>query len=575
LEAVDARLDPLLTRLQQSVDIAADGRADAMLKALSGKRPDLASAAELLREASAVTADPVVNLLRQSQGLTSPPAAQVDYAARELQAADADLTRVGATDAARARELAALLAQALAVHAHRADAECPVCGAEDRLTPTWRESTAREVERLRTEAKTADQAHTRLAEARKSCDRLLTSPPAQVRRLASEGIPDASEALAAWEAWKDGSTLSAVSDLAAHMRDAFARLVDAMTALADSIERELRRREDRWAPIAQDLRIWVTDARAAESAKGQFGELKKAEKWLKDAQADIRAERFRPIADKARAVWNDLRQSSNVELADIQLAGSATQRRVALDVTVDGVEGAALGVMSQGELNALALCLFMPRASLPESPFRFMVIDDPVQSMDPSRIDGLARALHAASKRRQVVVFTHDERLPEALRLLGLPAHVVEVTRRPKSVVDTRQAQTPVRAYLDDARTLVKTPELPDAVRRRVVPGFCRSALEAACMDAIRARRLKKGESHVAVEELIAAHQTLNKLAALALFDDGDRAGEVSKRLDRIGKWASAAFRDCNSGAHEPHAGDLELLVSDSGRLANELASQA
>jgi wobble nucleotide-excising tRNase len=54
-----------------------------------------------------------------------------------------------------------------------------------------------------------------------------------------------------------------------------------------------------------------------------------------------------------------------------------------VDVTIDGVEGAALGVMSQGELHAIALSLFLPRATMPESPFRFVVIDDPVQSMDP------------------------------------------------------------------------------------------------------------------------------------------------------------------------------------------------
>ena len=62
---------------------------------------------------------------------------------------------------------------------------------------------------------------------------------------------------------------------------------------------------------------------------------------------------------------------------------------------MDGVEGAALGVMSQGELHALALSLFIPRATLPESPFRFIVIDDPVQSMDPARVDGLARVLES------------------------------------------------------------------------------------------------------------------------------------------------------------------------------------
>ena len=98
--------------------------------------------------------------------------------------------------------------------------------------------------------------------------------------------------------------------------------------------------------------------------------------------------------------------------------------------------------MSQGELNALALSLFMPRASLPESPFRFMVIDDPVQSMDPSRVDGLARVLQRPRATRQVVVFTHDDRLPEAVRQLLLPATVIEVTRRPGSVVETRESSS-------------------------------------------------------------------------------------------------------------------------------------
>ena len=52
-----------------------------------------------------------------------------------------------------------------------------------------------------------------------------------------------------------------------------------------------------------------------------------------------------------------------------------------------------MGVMSQGELNALALSLFFPRMMLAESPFRFLVIDDPVQAMDPLKVDGLARVL--------------------------------------------------------------------------------------------------------------------------------------------------------------------------------------
>ncbi len=93
-----------------------------------------------------------------------------------------------------------------------------------------------------------------------------------------------------------------------------------------------------------------------------------------------------------------------------------------IGVAVDGVEGAALGVMSQGELHAIALSLFLPRATMEESPFRFIAIDDPVQSMDPARVDGLARVLEGGREDRQVIVFTHDDRLPEAVRRMALDA---------------------------------------------------------------------------------------------------------------------------------------------------------
>ena len=218
--------------------------------------------------------------------------------------------------------------------------------------------------------------------------------------------------------------------------------------------------------------------------------LKAAEAWFKKAAAGIRDDRFTPIAEKAAAIWEHLRQQSHVELGRIQLTGEGTRRRVALDVTVDGVEGAALGVMSQGELHSLALSLFVPRATLPESPFRFIVIDDPVQSMDPSRVDGLARVLENASADRQVIVFTHDDRLPEAVRRLDIPAEIVEVTRRDASVVDLRRALDPVGRYLEDALAVAGTADLPSSAAARVVPGLCRLGLEAACMEVVRRRRL-------------------------------------------------------------------------------------
>jgi hypothetical protein len=310
-------------------------------------------------------------------------------------------------------------------------------------------------------------------------------------------------------------------------------------------------------------------AREAVRGAGDLKRVKPAEAWLKKAAAGIRDDRFAPIAEKAAAIWEQLRQQSHVELGRIQLTGEGTRRRVALDVTVDGVEGAALGVMSQGELHSLALSLFVPRATLPESPFRFIVVDDPVQSMDPSRVDGLARVLETASADRQVVVFTHDDRLPEAVRRLDVAAEVVEVTRREASVVELRRALDPVGRYLEDALAVASTADLPSQAAARVVPGLCRLGLEAVCMEVVRRRRLSRGETHAAVEGALAGANGLAGLAALALFDDAARAADVRPRLEReAGTPLADAFARCDRGDRGADGPEPLELVRRSSKLA-------
>jgi hypothetical protein len=302
-------------------------------------------------------------------------------------------------------------------------------------------------------------------------------------------------------------------------------------------------------------------------------ELKAAEQWAKATATDLQAQRLAPIADAAKANWEQLRQDSNVSLDGFHLRKSGSVRAAEVDVKVDGTGASAFGVMSQGELHALAVSVFLPRAGLPESPFRFMVIDDPVQSMDPAKVDGLARVLDAAAATRQVVVFTHDERLPEAVRRLGIDATVLEVTRRPGSLVDVRTALDPVERYLDDARALVRSDEVPAEVAERVVPGFCRHAIEAACVEVVRRRRLQRGDRHADVEAVLARASTLYRHLALALFDDDAKGSQVLAKVNaRWGKRSGDVVLACNKGVHEVLGIDLGDLVRDTAVLARRLA---
>jgi hypothetical protein len=443
-----------------------------------------------------------------------------------------------------------------------------VCGRKGALDGAWSKRQRDAVARLREAAREADAVHQRAEAARRQWEGLATLKADAFTRAADLGL-ELGELALALGTWVKARSITDLGALADHVESASGPLREAVVRLRDSARAELGRKEDAWRPAAVEVAAWLKGAREAVRGASDLKRLKSAEAWLKKAAAGIRDDRFAPIAEKAAAIWEHLRQQSHVELGRIQLTGEGTRRRVALDVTVDGVEGAALGVMSQGELHSLALSLFVPRATLPESPFRFIVIDDPVQSMDPSRVDGLARVLENAAAERQVVVFTHDDRLPEAVRRLDIAAEIIEVTRRDASVVELRRALDPVGRYLEDALAVAGTADLPSSAAARVVPGLCRLGLEAACMEVVRRRRLSRGEPYGEVERALGHAERLLQLLALALFDDGERSGDVLLHLKReAGPPLAEALKQCDEGASEADAAAALELVRQSSKLA-------
>lgn len=561
-------LAPLLERLGE----IEDERARACLEALSGKTWNLDTVERsVIGPEYSLQEETEGAALRQLSTLEGPSADEVRTAAEGLEAASAAIGQFGGTEAQKALQTAELLESALRFHADHGDQNCPVCG-KGELDGTWRDETENEVARLRTVAEQADLAHRLRDEAMKSAKSLMLAPPSLLSSASALGI-SVDDLMSAWKSWTTGASIDDAEPLAVHLRTAHASLVREIEAVRDAAAKELQTREDIWRPVAGELAAWLDAARQAQRGDAQLDDLKAAEKWLRAASAEVRNERFAPIADLAQSVWETLRMQSNVELKKIVLTGAGSARKVVLEVTVDGMEGAALGVMSQGELNSLALSLFMPRATLPESPFRFVVIDDPVQSMDPARVDGLARVLQNAARSRQVVVFTHDDRLARSCRLLGIDAKVVEVTRRAESVVELRPGLDPVGRYCADAWAIANSEDIDAAVVSRVVGVFCRSAIEAACADAITRRRLAAGEDYAAIEALLDSTKGLAPLLALALFDDISRTKDVVSRLDKgIGRWAVSAYRGVQDASHKPVAREVLLnLVRDSERLARGL----
>ena len=516
----------------------------------------------------------VIPLLRALATLAAPGVREVQAAAAALREAVAAARAAEQTDAGRARQIADLLDRSLAVHAAHGDQPCPVCGAGE-LTGAWRSGTEAEVKRLRKEATAADEAQRTLADARRYAQTLLIAPPSVLGRANTAGV-DATALLGAWRRWANLPSDVANDGLIEHLESEHHNLVATANSLREQAAAALERLEEAWRPLVATLRGWLPEARDAARAAGTVPHLRRAEEWLNSETDRIRAERFRPIAERSADVWASLRQNSSVTLDHLKLEGAANRRHLALDVSVDGADGQALGVMSQGEIHSLALSLFLPRVLLPESPFGFVVIDDPVQAMDPGKVDGLARVLGMVAEERQVVVFTHDERLPESVRRLQIPAHVIEVTRQSGSEVACRTIDDPVTQYLTDARALQRTDDLPPGAAARAVPLFCRLAMEAACTEVVRRRRIGRGEPHADTDEALNDARTLMHKLALALFDDSGRTGEVLGQINRADHAWADAVTWANRGTHgaDDVFLDVPSVVGSTERLTRWLGKR-
>ncbi|NKZ14706.1 hypothetical protein HGA11_27355 [Mycolicibacterium septicum DSM 44393] len=270
-----------------------------------------------------------------------------------------------------------------------------------------------------------------------------------------------------------------------------------------------------------------------------------AKKWVNEHAAAFRNRRLKPIAEQARDIWHQLRQESNVDLVEISLEGTATRRKVVLEGAVDGKPTKALSVMSQGELHALALALFLPRATSAKSPFRFVVLDDPIQAMDPSKIDGFVQVLCQIAKTHQVIVFSHDDRLASVIRETGVDARLIEVVREKGSRVTVRDNVNPALRQLGDIFALIKDTNMPEDIKGRAAPALFRMALESAAKQTFYAKQALAGRTLTESEDKwLSAKKTSSRLA-LAIH--GHSRADLTPWLKDE---RQRALRICNAGAH-------------------------
>ena len=427
-----------------------DERARLAERAIGGREKDLTTLDTLI-VADDVAGDGLVGVLKEVAAITLPTSESVAAAVDRLVAARAAVAALVGTRAADARRLAGLLIAAVEHQRSHADKPCPVCGGR-LLDKGWAAATKDSIAELTTQAAQADSASAEETAAVSVLGRLVPPKPAVLRADLGPGL-DPAAASAAWDRW--AADIAAITSVGASSADgvispkasestpAFDALSTAVTGLRSSADQALQDRAAAWLPLARDLAAWSDLARKGNAASVRANDLRKAIDWLRAVGKEVRNARLAPFARTSAAVWETLRQESNVELGPITLAGAGPMRKVTLDVTVDGMPGAPLSVMSQGELHALGLALFLPRATAADSRFGFVVIDDPVQAMDPAKVDGLARVLSSVAAE-----------VPAGLRALGGPPCVNAFWDAKKGVHDSQHGD--LQRFIDETELLAR-----------------------------------------------------------------------------------------------------------------------
>lgn len=436
----------------------------------------------------------VIAGLRALVGLVAPSSEEVGRVASRLRSAVQTMADAGESDSRRRLARHELRQSALRLHEEHGEQSCPVCS-QGTLDEGWLTTSRELVAKEGAALQELKDAASELEAARAAVSRCAAGCPPSLDRSPTPTLDASVTALKA--AWTKFAGLPD-GDLACaeHLEKHHQELNLLACRLREEASAELAGRDDAWGPMAAEISAWTSRWDAWLEQKPKADLLTRTAKWLNANDTRLKNERLRPVSEQARAAWATLRQESNVELGELRLAGTKNRRKVAIGARVDGEEtSGALPIMSQGELHALTLALFLPRASMDESPFRFVILDDPVQAMDPAKIDGLVTLLLDLARTRQIIVFSHDDRLPAALRRSGAEARILEVARAERSVVTVGSSQDPAGRYLSDAYALTRDEAVTADALSRTLPGLLRMAVESAAQERFYGMRLSQGAS--------------------------------------------------------------------------------
>lgn len=198
--------------------------------------------------------------------------------------------------------------------------------------------------------------------------------------------------------------------------------------LIESLRSSIDRKAEAEGVLEADTEVLKRVTKALKNAQG----LRSQGQTVRDAVDGVRSDIIRRVFnDQLNRVWRDLfirLAPSEPFVPAFRIPETGTRQLQPKLITVDrdtGEQGGTPGAMlSAGNLNTAALTLFIALHLSVSKVLPWLILDDPVQSMDDVHIAHFAALLRTLAKEhgRQVIIAVHDRQLFEYLRLELSPA---------------------------------------------------------------------------------------------------------------------------------------------------------
>lgn len=462
--------------------------------------------------------------------------------------------------------VADLLEQALQLQEDEQLTSCPVCET-GQLNQEWRDKTAITLK-----------THRSLTAALKENQRLLQQELHQLQTLLEQttkiGFSDDLPELEA-ASKQAQSLLRSISSRDSNLVDLFSdfELLDMQISETQTAAKRLvENNSEEFKPLLDLLDSWRKAQQKSDELSPTKRSHEKALTWIKSEITRQRSIRLEAINTQITNTWQKFSGSDDLKLDPLELTGSTNRRKVSLTCQTGGSEANARSIFSQGQLHALALSIFLPRATHKGSPFKFLLIDDPVQSFDEWKTDGLASVLEELAQTRQVVVFTHDERLPKAASLLGITASVINITRNEDAALTITKRKSAATQALKEAYIMSKDEQLSPDAKVNIVAVCCRAAIESYAIERYRHKANQQGTPIEEIESCIKqSEKSVWDKISLGLYCEIDR-GTAQKVETSHGQEHRNLITTLNKKSHhDPQAAEVHDLYGRTRKTIDKL----